>query len=71
MRVDRAPLPRALAWPPAGVTRALAAHPLPAALVQPERLGGEQAPYESGAMRELTEIDLGHESVPDESKICK
>jgi IS5 family transposase len=44
---------------------------LSAAVVQPERSGGEDALYESPVLRHFVGIDLGRAPVPDESTILQ
>ncbi len=54
---DRAALPQGRQRPPAHWPRAHAAHPFPAALVQPADLACEEALYDSASLRRFAGID--------------
>lgn len=58
-------------WAAADFSGAHAARLLSAALVQPVGPGREEALYDSESMRRFAGIDLGQESAPDETTVCK
>lgn len=51
-------------WQATDRSRAYVANLLPAALVQPDRSGVQEALYDSARLRHFAGIDLGREAVP-------
>jgi transposase, IS5 family len=70
-RVDRTPISKGGEWAAAGGIVDHAAGVLFAAVVQPVGSGGEEALYESPALRRFAGVDLGRAPAPDESTILQ